>query len=423
MKLQSEIMTKYDSIQGIIIDALGVALTMPYMNYQDLLRHIEQIEQIKGFAAARIKAETPPKNNKKELSIDQIYEHMPIKYQKYKIQEIRNIAQLCYANPEIKAIYEYMLARGKKVKVLIDNYLPYSLLQQIMFKNGYRKIEIIPKLMDSEEKLLYISTKRYKRKIKNIEHKKYISLSTKFITQNQRARLFMQYYHQNIDTSILMKNIAISQFLHKKENFWYNLGYLYIAPLYDAYIREIEQTMFKKGIKEIWFLSKQNSLLPKLFTFLGHNYIKIKTIETHHQDLLKMRKEYLRQQIMIVPELEKCYPLIRRIYCPKTIAEAQIIEKSIINFINENKQRSSIGISSQQVVTWIRWLIMHPTQSEICYLGLKPVSRWAKITYTFENLIQNGKKYICIIIKRLKLENKTLKEYRSIDFKEKVIIK
>ena len=107
------------------------------------LKKYKKNESIKNYVTVRIDSERIARNKKdSEVTLDEIYEIIASKYNqnivnRYKNFEIEVEQKVCLASRNLKEFYEWCLSEGKTVFITSDMYLPKSVIERILRKNGY----------------------------------------------------------------------------------------------------------------------------------------------------------------------------------------------------------------------------------------------------------------------------------------------
>lgn len=112
---------------------------------------MEQRIGLNGLSSARIEAEKKARSlsKREDVTIEEIYEQLSFfgysneKIQKIKAEELLLEKKVLIANPAIKQIYEYCLAKSKRIFIISDMYLPQSFLEEVLLREGYNSWEDI----------------------------------------------------------------------------------------------------------------------------------------------------------------------------------------------------------------------------------------------------------------------------------------
>ncbi len=149
-ELLIEKLKDYDVISFDIFDTL---VLRPFSEPTDLFYILGQRLCYMDFKKIRIKAEVEAR--KKKFSLDGTYEVNLSEIWK-EVEELTGIdakagmnleieteLDLCYANPVMKKIFDYLIFIGKHVVIVSDMYLTYDVLERILAKCGYTGYEML----------------------------------------------------------------------------------------------------------------------------------------------------------------------------------------------------------------------------------------------------------------------------------------
>ena len=131
----------------VSFDIFDTLIVRVYKKPVDLFRHLEESEMAPGFAKARVEGEAKARrkalenSKRKEVSLSEIYRAMGSKYAPFKEKEIALEKLACKQNPEMKAVFDECLAKGKRVIIASDMYLPHADVEEILKENGYTGYE------------------------------------------------------------------------------------------------------------------------------------------------------------------------------------------------------------------------------------------------------------------------------------------
>lgn len=152
------------NVKYISFDIFDTLIVRPFLNPTDLFILLDkEFRALVGdeigvdFSKMRINAEIQARNDifdnktsKEEITLDQIYEVLVRDYNitksvasKMKNMEIDAEIKYCICRKTAHELYEMALAVGKKVICTSDMYLPLSVIEKILKKNGYTQIEKI----------------------------------------------------------------------------------------------------------------------------------------------------------------------------------------------------------------------------------------------------------------------------------------
>ncbi len=304
MSILEKIKPQINECEVVSFDIFDTLLLRPYVKPTDLFIHLEKMNNAEGFAKARILAEKTARkvhSDVEDITVDEIYAEIATKYQTLKEKELELEKQVLFANPEIKEVYDYVIVAKKRVVIISDMYLSESFLSDVLHKNGYAGFEkiyvsgnrkkkkgtgtiyslVLEDIQLQPSALFHIGDNKksdydvpVKMQIKAFNYEQVIS---RYLAHNDKARLFLEKYPDNLDVSVLLMNFAFHWLKNQEEDFWSRIGYEYGGPISYAYMRWVEQQVLEKNIKEILFIARDGYSLQKVFDSFDH-----KDIKTHY---------------------------------------------------------------------------------------------------------------------------------------------
>lgn len=301
MTLLNEIKQQIDSHEIISFDIFDTLLLRPYVKPTDLFLHLEKLEELKGFAQARIEAERKARkthSHLEDITIDEIYNEITDKYKYLKQKEMDLEMQVLQPNPEMKEVYDYALSQNKDIIIVSDMYLTEEFLTKVLHKKGYKNFKKL--FVSSTERKTKCTGNLYKHiinkekfKIENILHigdninsdknraeKEGISTILyekkidKLLTENSRAKKFHEKHSDDLEASILLGMLTLAE---SNDNYWQNFGYNYAGPVILGYMQWLEKQLKKDKISEVMFVARDGYTLEKVF-----NLIKTTDFKTHY---------------------------------------------------------------------------------------------------------------------------------------------
>lgn len=222
---------EYDIISFDIFDTL---LLRPYAHPTDLFEHLGRLNHIDGYKETRIQAEKDARNKhyeKEDITIDDIYEEMPIELKMLKNKEMALELKVLQSNKEMLNVYNYALNKHKKIIITSDMYLPKSFLEKALKKNGYNNYKklyvssdiqrgkgktlfnyIINDLNESPKNILHIGdnllTDYKKPRSMGISAITYNKVFDIFLSRNLKAKNLWQ-NDKSFESSVMLMNLAI----------------------------------------------------------------------------------------------------------------------------------------------------------------------------------------------------------------------
>lgn len=240
------------------------------------------------YVNARIHAEQSSRKahkNREEISIYDIFDFMPPKYEHIKEDlikcEIQCELNLTYANPIIKTVYDWCLSNNKKIIIVSDMYLSKDIIEKILTKCGYISYS---KLYVSSDVGLQKATGNLFKFVLNdlcISPKKIVHIGDSLKGDFLKAR-------SNHISSIRIATCPIrTKFINKlkdKYSFWssyktvvsghiknvdsdfYKYGIEALAPLLYGFSLWLNEYVQKNQISKLYFLARDGFLLEKVFS-------------------------------------------------------------------------------------------------------------------------------------------------------------
>lgn len=337
---------KIDTCDVISFDVFDTLLLRPFVVPTDIFSYIEKYYNKPGFAVERIIAEKKARlikqfKNKacEDITYEDIYNKINSKYKDAYSLEKEFEYQILQANNEMLDIYNYALAKNKKIIITSDMYLDRDFLTKVLNKNninGFYKLYV-----SSEIKLCKGSGNLFKYILNdlNIEAKdlihigdnvnsdykipKELNINT-FCYKKVSERYFNLYdeklneYYKNPNTenrmaisSLVGMNI-IHHFNFKGEyNYWKEIGYKYGGPLGIAYVSSLIKIAKLRNISDIFFIARDGYLFKEIFEKL-YNGMDIKSHYVYaSRKLNKLYSNSKREDLNPNNEYEKYISSIR----------------------------------------------------------------------------------------------------------------
>lgn len=287
------IQSAIDRCEVVSFDFFDTLAVRPFVRPADIFTVIEIRSGKTGFSAARIKAEKDCREkhpNEEEVTLDQIYDFMPAAYRFLKVAETEAEIEFISPNPVVKPFFDYAAAKGKKIIIISDMYLPKETIQAMIEKCGYGRIE-----------KLYVSSDLMKTKLRGtlFQHAiddmgirssdlvhigdnlisdyripKKIGVKAFWITKNIdalletdcRMRPFMD-ANQQLDASVLL---AVASLVRARDmDYWERFGYLFAGPVVTAYANWLYKSIRNDGFKTVYFVARDGYTLQKIFDSLS----------------------------------------------------------------------------------------------------------------------------------------------------------
>ena len=280
----------------VSFDIFDTLLVRPYIQPTDLFVHMEKAYDRPGFAAERRDAERRTRIRHRELediTLDMIYDEIDDEFKDMKQKELDWEEMVLRANPELKQVYDYVKAQGKKIVITSDMYLPAEFLAKVLRREGFDGWDKL--YVSNERNLCKNSGSIYRCVIRDYNINPELILH---IGDNQRAdalaaekcglrvvlyeRVVQQYIFHNRQVADFynqtMSNFNASAFLGmmaffwqqkrcngEKDDYWYELGYNIAGPLALGYMRFVETEAIKNNIDHLLFVARDGYTLQKVF--------------------------------------------------------------------------------------------------------------------------------------------------------------
>lgn len=255
------------------------------------------LEKEENFKEKRIAAEQiARRKSNREITLDDIYENYDAEeYLKNKLKSLELcIEQQCLTiNPYIIDFYNYCI-RYKNVYIISDMYLPSDFIANVLHNNGitgYRKLYVSSEYGKTKKDgtLFELYLKQNGIDPKNAIHigdswkADYIMPQKRKISALHIPRIIKNedtvFYGDGINTNYL--NSVINNNIKLETNLYYKFGYQKFGPFLWGYIRWIHKKLKEKGIKKVFFFSRDGYIMLKAFKLL---YAK-EDIEVHYLEV------------------------------------------------------------------------------------------------------------------------------------------
>ncbi len=367
---------KFDIVSFDIFDTL---LIRPYIKPTDLFLHMEKALNYPGFADERKDAERRARirhSDLEDITFDMIYDEIDDEFKGMKQKEMDWEEMVLRANPEMKQVYDYAKAQGKKIVIASDMYLPTKFIAKVLKKNGYDAwdklyvsgdfgktkghgslwFEMQRDLNVKSKHILHIGDNKYsdykKPKKFGIKTVRYISIFNQFININKNYKKLKNNYCLGL--SIILSIMAYKWIVEKclticKRDYWEDLGYLYAGPVAYGYTRFIEKTVKENKIEAILFVARDGYLLQKIFNIFK---TKVKSVYVYAPRFLNhiCRIDYVKNNTQQAQAIIDFYKKeFHQLYLSKSITNP-------CEFIQRNKKRF-LNLATKQMQIYRNYLL------------------------------------------------------------------
>ncbi|MCM1324615.1 MAG: hypothetical protein NC218_10875 [Acetobacter sp.] len=313
--LLEQVKSKINKTEIISFDIFDTLLIRPYVHPTDLFLHLEKAFNQNGFANERRDAERRARIRHAELediTLDMIYDEIDEEYKAMKQREMDWERMVLRANPELKQVYDYVKALGKKIVITSDMYLPTDFLASILRQNGFDGWDKLYVSGDIGKKkrtgsLFYHLLEEFHTSPKAVLHigdnlevdynvAKVVGFRAQivpnliqlYINKNNKAKKFLRQSGNQLGSSILVSILAYrwqeQRCAGHKTNYWDELGYQYSGPLVYSFMKWLENEIKQSDIEHLLFVMRSGFVLKKVFDTFEPN---IKTSYVYAPRVLK----------------------------------------------------------------------------------------------------------------------------------------
>lgn len=297
MLLLPEIKNEIEKHKIISFDIFDTLLLRPYLQPTDLFLHIEKVYKAPFFRVLRQEAE---KNARKahsaaeDITFDEIYDCIDEAFKPLKSVELEFEEMVLRANPELKQVYDYAKALGRKIVIVSDMYLPDDFLANVLKKNGfsgfdglyvsgnigktkstgnlYRQVLADFPGVQPQDMLHIGDNKKADVKVPlglGIDAVYYPQVMKKYMRQYPRLEYFGRYARRNLGGSILLGMLADRWQRQRcgvipQDDYWAWLGYCYGGPVAYSYSRFVEKEAVRNDLKQLLFVARDGYVLQKV---------------------------------------------------------------------------------------------------------------------------------------------------------------
>ena len=307
---------KHDIISFDIFDTL---LIRPYINPYHLLNHIEKFTGSNGFAKNRFEAECSArqKSEKEDITLDEIYENIDIKYKHLKETELNFEYNLLKQNSHIFDIYNYAKSIGKKIVFISDMYLPKNFLVKVLAKNGYDYFDDF--YLSGEVGLAKYSGNLFKKFIQDYKinpscilhigdslvsdvqkpktagiHTYQVHKISDIYFANKHNQRFLELYNENknsLEISIILallaeKNMYSQDLFNNKHKYMYDFGYCIGGAIGYGFVKFILTKAKNNKYNQLLFVARDGYILKKIAEILSTEF---ETFYVYAQRILRSR--------------------------------------------------------------------------------------------------------------------------------------
>ena len=275
----------------VAFDVFDTLITRPFMRPTDLFLFMEAEYQAEGFAKARVLAEKlARKEIRQEVNLDEIYSLMDGKYRSLEEKEIELETEFSVADPYAKALYESVLAQGKRVILVSDMYLPESVLRGMLDANnywGYEKLYlsnaadcnkasgalyryILGDLGISADRIVMIGDNRKADVDKAVEQGlravRWIPLKERYAVSHHKEMAFCR-KDRSVGASMLVATDMLMGAVDTEKGYWYDIARRFGGPMAYSFGNYLIRN--SSGFDRIIFFSRDGHIPMLAYQELG----------------------------------------------------------------------------------------------------------------------------------------------------------
>lgn len=394
MSFLSDNKAKIDQFSVISFDIFDTLLLRPYVKPIDLFEHLGILEGWTDFQWERIYAERTAQSSKgacEEITLDDIYSHMPKRLQYLKEKELNLEAEVLRPNPEMKEVFDYALNSGKTVIIISDMYVPQDFLESVLRKNGYsgykklylsstyKKLkattnlyqQAIQELGVEASSILHIGDNEYSDVLKakeiGITPIYYPKIMDRFFTENKAARIFYEEHKNDLSVSVMLASIALSVEKDElKDNYWVKFGYIYAGPIIFSFAKWLNDEIYKAGYQDVLFVARDCWLLKQVFDKINTSGAKTHYIYAQRKFDIVTSLQIGRRIMSNDYEANNVLDTILSYY---NITEEFSLIEDKINYIKENEATFE-KLATQELSNYKQYLESLNLSQNVCMVDL-----------------------------------------------------
>lgn len=393
---------QYDVVSFDIFDTL---IFRPFNSPKTLFDLLEAENKIEHFSLFRVKAEEEVRKESKEqygtreIKLIDIYKYIErytgLNCEQGMKSEIEKELEFCYANPFMQAVYNMLIAAGKRIIIVSDMYLNKDIISKILEKNNYKGYE---KLYVSCE---YKCSKATGELYDLIRNELGAELSYIHVGDNTHSDINMaqnagwkskRYYnvnevgkrHRADGISKIIKSTyagIVNTHLHNGMNVYtpaYEYGFINGGLYCLGYVMWIHEYAIAHDIDKVIFLARDGdiykNIYDKLFEDIPSEYMYWSRISTIKYNVEKNRYDFLRRMAL--------YPILNK----SEFTLKEILESVDLQVLEERLE--AYGLHNADILTE-----ENRKQFEDFLIDCMPI-----ITQIYQESELNAKKYVKSVI-------------------------
>lgn len=280
---------QYDVISFDIFDTL---IYRPISAPTDLFFWVGEKLQYMDFERLRREMEWTAREEKHaregtyEVALEDIYEvieeHVGIPKKLGMQAEITTELEMCFGNPYMLEVFQYLQGKGKTIVCTSDMYLPGDVIRQMVERSGFQGIDHF--FISCEDKAskgdgtlfakvaeAYGSDKRYvhvgDHPVSDVEQAKKAGFAAEYYQNANIAGMPYRAEDMSIMTGTLYRGI-VNAHIHNGLHVYtqeYELGYIYGGLFVLGYCQWIHEYVCSNGIDKILFLARDGDIIKKVY--------------------------------------------------------------------------------------------------------------------------------------------------------------
>lgn len=286
----------------ISFDIFDTLLVRPYMRPADTFLHVEKLAKQPSFAKRRKEAEDAARRqhaNLEDITLDEIYDQLAPSNASLKEQELALERQTLQPDLDMREVFDYAKAQGKRILIISDMYLPAAFLESVLHEKGFtgfeklyvsngpRKLKgtgtlykhVLDELHINPARMLHIGDNKKsdvrRAREAGLDALHYTSLQEQFLRANPRERAFWKKY-PSFEASVTLGLLALNwQKMRRSPQRAYfdKLGYQIGGPAAYGFARWIETQAQYNGTRNLLFAARDGYTLQRVFDTFQNPHI------------------------------------------------------------------------------------------------------------------------------------------------------
>lgn len=244
------------------------------------------------IAEDRKKAESLARSKtrcKREVTLEEIYSNFPLSQAinpaELMLCELEVEKKICYVNVEIKKVFDWCVAQGKRILILSDIYYPEDYITELLFQNGYSKYNDL--YVSSLSGYQKNTGRLYELVIsEGIDPKTMVHIGDSFkadyiqalknrisairIARNPNRTKYTRIYKMPQYTRNIWRDISkiMSGHINRKWSEYYQYGYEVLGPLLYGFSRWLHNRAMLEKVGRLFFVARDGALMQKAYNTL-----------------------------------------------------------------------------------------------------------------------------------------------------------